>query len=392
MRILQVLPGIATRIGGPPVYVVEGSLALCENGIESTVFTTDMAKAPGGRPFRRLRPDDLPSGSERIDLHVFPTKRPYRLAFSPALDAGISRRIADFDLIHIHGLWLFHAFSAFRHAVRQDVSYIVSPHGALDPYLRRRSRGRKALTNLFWQQRMLERASALHLMTAEEVRLMRDVAPRVRRIVVPSGVRCETFKDLPDGRLFRERFVDGHDGPLVLFLGRINYKKGIDILIRAFVEVAREISAARLVVAGPDDERLTPRLEAVARSEGLAERVLFTGPLYGEQRLAALSAADVWALSSHTENLGIAVLEALAAGLPVVISPQVNIADEVAAHEAGVLAPCDPKRFGQALKGLLADHPQRLRLGPRAQRFAAQYDWAAVGPRLAEMYRSVRSA
>jgi glycosyltransferase involved in cell wall biosynthesis len=116
--------------------------------------------------------------------------------------------------------------------------------------------------------------------------------------------------------------------------------------------------------------------------------VVFVGPVYGEERRAALSCADVWALSSHAENFGIAVVEAMAASRPVVISPAVNLAGEVAREDAGIVADAEPDAFGNALLQILIDDDRRLRLANRGRAFASRYDWAVVAPRLVEMYRA----
>jgi glycosyltransferase involved in cell wall biosynthesis len=178
---------------------------------------------------------------------------------------------------------------------------------------------------------------------------------------------------------------------VILFLGRVTQKKGVDVLIRSFARV-RAAQDARLVIAGPDDEGLLPSLERLVAELRLAEDVLFLGPVYGEDRLAALATADVWALSSHTENFGIAVAEAMAAGCAVVISPQVNIADEVGAADAGVIAELSPEAFGQALLDLLQAEERRSQLRSRAREFVRRYDWNAVAPELLRMYQAAAGA
>ncbi len=147
-----------------------------------------------------------------------------------------------------------------------------------------------------------------------------------------------------------------------------------------------------LVVAGPDDERLRPQLEEIVRAEGLEGRVIFPGPLYQEDRADAFAAASAWALSSYTENFGVAVMEALAVGLPTIVSTEVNLADAIRRAGAGVVAGLDPAEFGGALLGLLRDHRPGDALSDRAQAFAAGYDWSAVSPRLEAMYQRALSS
>ena len=125
----------------------------------------------------------------------------------------------------------------------------------------------------------------------------------------------------------------------------------------------------------------------LARDHGLGERVVFTGPLYQRDRADAFAAAAIWALSSYTENFGVAVMEALAAGLPTVVSTEVNLADAIRSHDAGIVAAANPEDFGSALATLLGDKRARAELANRARAFAAYYDWSVVAPRLEAMYR-----
>jgi glycosyltransferase involved in cell wall biosynthesis len=233
---------------------------------------------------------------------------------------------------------------------------------------------------------MLNRASALHLTSEEEARLVADVAPAVPRVVVSNGVRCAEYSELPSGNEFRRRYLGGDDGPLVMNIGRLSYKKGLDILIRAFAILSKDVPGCWLAIVGPDDEGLTPRLQALAEREGIASRVVFTGMLRGEDKLAALASADVWALPSHTENFGIVVAEALAAGLPVVISPAVNIAPDIAEAGAGVVCELTAQAFAAEITALLLNDSRRATLGARAREFVGRWDWGMVGPQLAEMY------
>jgi len=237
---------------------------------------------------------------------------------------------------------------------------------------------------------MLNEAAAIQFTTADEASLVTDVAQATPRYVIPNGIRVNEFRDLSDGREFRERFLDGHPGPVVLFLSRVAKKKGIDILLSAFARAQAE--DAMLVIVGPDDEGLIPALKAQASTEGIAARVRFLGPLYDEDRRAALGAADIWALISHTENFGNAVLEAMAAGLPVIVSTAVNTSPEINAANAGVVTSLDVEEVATHISELLADPQGREELGRRALSFAEQYDWSRIAPRIVEMYKTVVTA
>jgi glycosyltransferase involved in cell wall biosynthesis len=389
MKVLHVIPNLAARTGGPPVAVIESARALARVGVTSTIVATDMAEAASARSHHRATLADLPDGADQLDVRLFAARWPKRLAFSPELHRGLAAEARQCDVVHIHSLFLFPQFTAWRAARRAGVPYVVSPRGALDPHLRRRGRAVKTIANALWQRAMLEGASALHVTSAEEERLVADVAPAVPRSVVPNGIDCAAFESLPPAAELRDRFLGGAGGPVVMFLGRLSHKKGLDALVRAFARVRSLVPDARLAIVGPDDEGLTPALQAIAEREGVAGAVTFTGMLRGRDRLAALAAADVWTLPSHSENFGIAVAEALAAGRAVVVSPGVNIAPEIAAAGAGVVADADAQSLAEAIVALLRDDARRIALGRAGREFARRYDWSAVAPQLAAMYGRV---
>jgi glycosyltransferase involved in cell wall biosynthesis len=384
-----VLVGAATRTGGPPAFVGDASLELTKLGAEVRIVATDTALAPWGalQRQRRVRPDEIHPALAASDLHLFPARFPRRMAYSPRLSANLQRTAAEFDVVHIHNLWQFPQYAGYRAARRRGVPYLVSPHGALDPYLRQRGRARKGFTMRLWQGEMLSEAAAIHVTTSAERDLIEDVLPSgVPRVVVPCGVHVEHFTDPPPGEAFRRERLDGYDGPLILFLGRITDKKGVDVLIRSFAKV-RQKHNCRLAIVGPDDSGLTPRLRRLIQDLALDSReISFVGPVFGEERLSALAAADVWALSSHTENFGIAVVEAAAAGCAVVVSPAVNIAPDVEEARSGIVADASPDAFAAGLLEVLGDASRRQSLQDAAPEFAARYDWSVVAPKLLDMY------
>jgi glycosyltransferase involved in cell wall biosynthesis len=385
LRVLHVLPSLAVRVGGPALTAAGSALAVRSHGVEVTIFATDMARAVTARRHRAVRAEELPPEVAELDVHLFPVRLPHRLAHSPELGRALARSVTSYDVVHIHSLFLYPQFAAFRHAASNGVPYIVSPSGALDPYLRRRSAFLKTMTDALWQRKMLDGAAALHYKTAEEARLVADLRLIAPARVVPNGLRCADYAVLPPAEPFRAAV--GARGPVVLALGRLSWKKGLDVLIRAFAVARKRVVAATLVIAGPDDEGLASGLRHLAHREGVGDDVRFVGLLLGRKKLEALAATDVWALPSYTENFGLAVVEALAAGRAVVVSDAVNLAPAIQAAGAGRVAPAEPGPFGDALTELLLSDDERARLGSAGRRFAARYDWGSVGAEFADLYR-----
>ena len=300
--------------------------------------------------------------------------------------------VGTVDLVHIHSLWLAPQLAGYLSCRLANVPYVVSPHGALDPYLRHKGRRRKWLIDRLWQRRMLLGAAALHVTTAEERELVADVAPAVPRFVTPVGIHTDDYAALPDPSTFRDEHLGGHAGPVVLFLGRVTFKKALDVLLRGFARALPGHENTLLAIVGPDDEGLSPSLRRLAGELGITDHVRFVPALYGTEKLAALAAASVWILASHTENFGVSALEAAAGGLPIILSPHVNIAAAMLDAGAAVVAAVEPDAVGAAIVAMLDDGPRRARCGAAARAFAASYDWSRIAPALAEEYRQVVSS
>jgi glycosyltransferase involved in cell wall biosynthesis len=191
---------------------------------------------------------------------------------------------------------------------------------------------------------------------------------------------------LPRRGIFRSQFPEIGDAFLILFLGRLNFKKGLDLLAKSYGIVARQCQAVHLVIAGPDNEGYGQRVRQWLTDEGVLHRATFTGMLLGQDKLAALSDADVFVLPSYSENWGVAVVEAMACGLPVVISDQVNLWQEVAKAEAGLVIPCDPQKLSDALLQLQHDAELREKLGANGRRLAAKFSWNSAASQMLDVY------
>lgn len=380
------IPVAGVRMGGPAVAVVQLSRALGTLGHHSEIWTSNTGSVPNATVRARLRPEDLPQGADEVPMRVFRARPPHRLLFAPGLGRALRHGVATFDVVHIHSLFLYPQLAASSHARRAGVPYVVAPCGALDPALRGRSRHVKRVTDVAWQRRMLDGAAAIHYKTGEERELTADLGYAAPAIVVPNGIDWDGFQRLPSGASFRAEHLGGHRGPVVTNLGRISHKKCLDVLIRAFADVRTHVPDAHLALIGPDDEGLGPELRGLAARLGVAEHVTFTGLLTGPARLSALAATDVWALPSTTENFGNAVVEALAAGLPAVLSPDINVATAAAAAGGAVVAERTPAAFATAITELLRSPERRAALGARARAFARRYEWPAVAPRMADAY------
>jgi glycosyltransferase involved in cell wall biosynthesis len=377
LRLLHVVSTYlpAVRYGGPIVVVHGLCRALARRGHDVTVYTTSI-DGPTDSPVPLETPVEI--DGVKVVYHRSPFAR--RLAFAPGLWRRLRSEVAGFDLVHLHALFEWPVQAAARAARRAGVPYLMATHGMLVPELvLRKSYWAKAAW-LIAEQSNLRAAAGLHVTThLEERELRRMPLDLPRAFVVPYGIDLPEAASTPAAHSERA-------SPRLLFLGRVNWKKGLDRLLAALPEVP----LARLVIAGNDENGYERQLRAMADRYGVASRVDFRGPVYGAAKQLLLEQADLFVLPSYSENFGNAVLEAMAAGLPVVVTPDVGLAESIEAAGAGVVTDASPARLAATLRELLAD-PQRLReMGRRGCRLVRQrFSWDSVAVRMEEVMRQL---
>jgi glycosyltransferase involved in cell wall biosynthesis len=319
---------------------------------------------------------------------IGPCHRP--LSWRQGLTAEVGRQAAGADLVHIHALWEEVQHQAARAARRLGRPYVFRPCGMLDPWSLRQRWWKKALY-LRWRLRAdLDGAAALHFTTEGERDLTKPLGLRAPALVEPNGIDAGDLDALPPRGTFRARHGIPPPRRVALFLGRLHPKKGLDLLLPAFARVGGD---PLLVVAGPGDEGYKARLAALAAELGIAARVVFTGLLLGRDKWSALVDADLFVLPSHQENFGVAVVEALGAGTPVLISDQVNLHGEVSAAGVGGVVPLDPDTLARELGRWLSDDPLRREAASRAGPFVRErYLWDQIARRWVGHYERLLRA
>lgn len=295
--------------------------------------------------------------------------------------------ITNADVVHIHGIWEEILHLAATEAGRAAVPYIVRPCGMLSPWCLRQKRLKKALYRAWRVNRVANRAAALHFTTAAEQDAVAMLGFRSPAIVEPNGIDVSAFEVPRDARAFRKDHLGGFDGPYAVSLGRLHPVKGLDVLIQALAHL--DPAGARLVVAGPGDEAYREGLLRLARRQGVKDRVHFVGMLRGEERLDALHGAELLVLASRHENFGLAVVEALASGTPVVISDQVDIRSDIIAAGVGAVVELQPRAFARAIGSALAGDlwGPKGAVSRRCRDFAFErYDWRSIAQRWRDHY------
>jgi glycosyltransferase involved in cell wall biosynthesis len=306
---------------------------------------------------------------------VGPAHGPFRR--HGALQREVWHAVARADVVHIHGLWEDIQHEAASAAQRLGMPYIMRPCGMLDPWSLAHHRTRKLLYMSWRLRRHLNRASAIHLTTPAECEAVARLGLAAPVIVEPLGVDLGEFDPLPEAGAFREQYPELKDRRCVLFFGRVCEKKGVHLLIEAMAGVADQ--RAVLVIAGPVTPDYRARLDQIVAKHHLASRVLFVGMLRGRERVGALADCELFVLPSCQENFGVAVVEAMAAGCPVIVSNEVAIARDIVQWGAGATAPLEAAGLARVIDEWLADPEKRRVAGARGREAVfSHFDWREV--------------
>jgi glycosyltransferase involved in cell wall biosynthesis len=380
MKVLHVIPAVAPRYGGPSRAVVGMCRALRARGVETTIATTD-ADGAG----RLDVPLGVPAAFEGMPA-VFFARYGEGFKYSPPLARWLRRETPAFDVVHIHAVFSHSSIAAARAARLAGVPYLVRPLGSLDPWSLEQKRVQKRALFLLGVRAMLANAFAVQYTTDAERDLATAAAGAARSVVVPLGLDDETVGAEAPPASARQ--------PIVLALTRLHPKKRLDLLIDAFLQAAKapDARAWTLVIAGAGADADEAALRQQVVDRGAADRVRFAGWVDGVEKQQLLRSAALFAAPSHTENFGLGALEAMAAGVPVVITRGVNLSPEVIANDAGWVTDGDPGALAQALGAGIADADERARRAANARRLAGRFTWSAAAAALEAIYRDAMTA
>lgn len=309
------------------------------------------------------------------------------LKYSRPLAQWLEDNVNDFDLAHIHAVFS-HACVAAAGACRKlRVPYLVRPLGTLDPWSLKQKRTRK---KLFWHlgvKQMLTGAAAIHYTTNEEKRLVETTLKLTKGVVVPNSIDL-SFVERSIEPFYQQRPELGNN-PYILALSRIHPKKGFELLIESFAALKKlgMFGDWRLVFAGAGDAEYVNQLKALTRREGLNGDAIFTGWLDGADKYAALKGASLMALPSYQENFGISLIEAMAYGVPVLVSPHVNLAPEIMESGAGWVAQLSKENLSTTLAEALRNERERKHRGDKGRALSQSFAAPVVARRLLDLYQ-----
>ncbi|MEG4525741.1 hormogonium polysaccharide biosynthesis glycosyltransferase HpsP [Microcoleus sp. C2D2] len=414
MRILQIIPSISLVYGGPSQMVLGLSAALATKNIDVTIITTDSNGDIGQLPLDvPLNQPIQQNGYQIIYFRCYPWRR-YKFSFS--LLQWLNENARQFDLAHIHALFSPVTTLAATIARYHHLPYIIRPCGMLDPADLQKKKRLKQIYAMLLERPNLAGAAAIHFTSKEEAKISerfglgstgkmpvprdldftgkmpvpRDLdftgkMPVPRDLVIPLGVTAGLFP-----KRLRESQV-----PIILFMSRIEPKKGLDLLIPALESILGSGIEFHFILAGynPQDADYETQIKVKIHNSSLAKYTTITGFVSGDLKVELLTKADLFVLPSYYENFGIAVAEAMAAGVPVVISDRIHIAEDIQQAEAGWVGPLEVGAIANSIKSALLNPQDRQRRGLNGKEYAKKhYNWEAIAQQTIDAYQQILSS
>lgn len=383
MRVLIFTPYIGANYGGIPKAVQGIAAAIAAQGIDIDVITTD------ANNFEKIP----------ISLNQWLTENRYRIRyfsclhkndfiFSPQLINWLIHHVQEYDIVHTNTV--FAPIVCFVHWLCQfrKIPYVTTPHGMLEPWALAYKASKKHLYYKFFEKPDLHRASAIQVIANTEANNISKLG-FTQLVKIPNGINKLEFMNLPNSEIFYQKFPETRGKKLTLFLGRIDPKKGLDLLAPAFAKVQRLFPDTHLIIAGPDSSGFLPTVKNYFLQAGCLNAVTFAGMLTGKLKFSALVAANLYVAPSYSEGFSISVLEGMASGLPCVITTGCNFPEAATANVAHVVD-INVDAIANALIHCL-NHPQAAKnMGDRAREFIFKnYTWDGAAEKLVKVYQAI---
>ena len=380
MKILIVVPALGDVYGGPSKSVVELAEAIGQSeSCQVDLITTNA------------------NGSKFLDVPLFTwiDKNKYRVQFFPrwysseykfswSLTFWLFQNVRNYDIVHTNAIFSYPVLPAYWACQIHEIPYITTPRGMLEPWALSYKSDKKKLYFTLLEKPALQKAAAIHMLALSEAEGARCLSLKPPLVVVPNGVHKKDFDSLPSPEILYEQFPDTRNKTLIIFLGRIDPKKGLDLLATAFANVHKLFPEVHLIVAGQDNIGFLASVQEYFIETGCSEAVTFTGMLTGELKYAALAAANIYVAPSYSEGFSMSVLEGMAAGLPCVITKGCNFPE---ASDVSYIVDIDAEQIAWALTSLLQDPIKAKKMGDRARQFILEeYTWDKIASRMIAIY------
>ncbi len=380
MKILNIC-AYTWAIGGPARIIYDHTTEVLKQGHQVDILSP---MTPGEKSYT------VPEGARLIECaRTTPISRFFN-EFSLEAYAYLKKHINEYDIVHMHGIWHFGSVAPF--IVPNHVAKVITIHGLLDRWAINHSKWKKEIVSALFQKRLLGKADLIQINnTDEEEDVIRYLGYRPKNmVIVPNGMKVSEYTNLPEKGIFKKKFGISPSQKMVLFMGRLNIKKGLDLLLPAFEKIHRQIPEAILILAGPDDG-YQAETEAFIQKHGLGERIRLVGMLTDTIKKEALSDADVFVLPSYSEGFSIAVLEAMTSGVPALVSDRVGFGDYIKKFDAAYLTPLTSDAVAKGLLKILQEPDYAAQMAKRAYNMVTDnFDIKVVANQLLEEYKKIK--
>jgi glycosyltransferase involved in cell wall biosynthesis len=384
MKVLHVIPYLGYRYGGTSKVVVELVEHLSELEIQVDIITTNANDTNKLEvPLRHW----VQKNAYRIQY--FDCWHRHDLIFSTSILSWLLKHIHEYDVIHTHTLFApLITIINWLCQVRK-VPHLATPHGMLESWALSYKAHKKWLYYQWFEKPILQRVYAIHALAASETANIREQGISASVFTIPNGIQVKDFDTLPSSEILYRQFPELQGKQVVLFLARIDPKKGLDLLAPAFKQLHHQFSQAHLVVAGPDSIGYLPQAQAGFAAAGCLQAVTFTGMLSGRLKLAALATAQVYVAPSYSEGFSMSVLEGMVSGLPCVITKGCNFPEAGTAQAARVVD-INSDAIAAALLWCFQNPELAEKMGKTARNFILQnYTWQHAAAKLHRVYQDI---
>lgn len=385
LKVLHVIPSVGSLRGGPSRAVYNMAY-----GVEEFGHTVHIATTDDNAVSRLVVPYGQPVVKHNVTTWYFPRQTRFYTVSWP-LTRWLAGHIGGYDLVHIHSLFSYASLPAALFAHHYGIPYIVRPLGTLNQWgMANRRRWLKRISFRLIESRILAHAAGIHYTSNQERLEAKALGIDQFAAVIPLGINLSAFAHLPASGTFRHHYPQLVGRTLLLFLSRLDPIKGLELLLPAFAQVRQKQPNIGLILAGRGAPDYEAWLRAQVQELSLEGDLVFTGFLRAEQKLAALADCDLFVLPSYSESFGVAVVEAMAAGLPVVITDRVGIYDAVKQANAGLVVPCNADALAAALLRLANDAELRRQMATNGQHLAHdRFSLPAMTRSLIALYEDV---
>lgn len=385
MRVLIFTPYMGAYYGGIPKAVHELSTTIGSQGVAVDLITSDANNME-----KLTVPLNQWIQEKHYRIRYFSCWHRQDFVMSWSLISWLFNHVSDYDLVHTNTVFApIVLFVQWICQLRQ-VPYVMTPHGMLEPWALLYKGWKKRIYYQLFEKKALQHASFIQVIANSEAKHIKALGFH-RLVVASNGIHRQEFKDELNPELFYQKFPKTRDKTLILFLGRIDPKKGLDLLAPAFAKIYNKFSHTHLVIAGPDTSGFLQQAKNYFTQTGCIDAVTFTGMVTGELKHAALAAANLYVAPSYSEGFSMSVLEGMASGLPCIITTGCNFPEAAVANVAHIVD-INTDAIADALINCL-NYPQQAKaMGTRAHEFILQnYTWDCAAEKLVQAYGNIRN-